>query len=502
MSSQVLDIWVGTTYYKLRADRYGNTDCPGLSVRQFVRDVLTQYEFEYRTRTYIPTHNYSRYDADEGMAYFPRYSLDKILEYIGTTANVNLHTLPPVASHDVKLQLRTSFEPREHQIPIIEFLTNPESSFTPLSAACGTGKTASTIAAIVKLQGPALIILGMLIDQWEKEIHHFAKIKAKEVAVIKGIDSLRKLWYDINRGRIPKIVLCSTRTLSMYCVDPKPPYSELPSYQEMLEKIGIRTKVFDECHTNFLVNTRIDLCTNVAHNIYLSATYARSDKIGKRIFDMVYPVDMRYGEGDIKRYTTVFCYSYMLTIPMVVIQRFRLAKGYSHPKYEEFLINHPNQYFKPFVRKAIVEALNRHWESVKSPQQKALILCKTQAFVTAVVLELITYFPQYKISAFFRGTPGSNDRKILETSDIIVSTTNSCSTGIDIKNLKTCINTVSFVSEPLTAQTLGRLRQLPGEDTYFVDLHNGEIPSHSFHFRARYNVYKPRAKDIYTAILR
>ena len=64
---------------------------------------------------------------------------------------------------------------------------------------------------------------------------------------------------------------------------------------------------------------------------------------------------------------------------------------------------------------------------------------------------------------------------------------------MDIKGLKTCINTVSFSSEPQAAQILGRLREIPGEDTYFIDLWCSDLSAHCWHKRNRAKVYKERA---------
>ena len=85
---------------------------------------------------------------------------------------------------------------------------------------------------------------------------------------------------------------------------------------------------------------------------------------------------------------------------------------------------------------------------------------------------------------------------------MIVSTIKSCGTGRDIKGLKTCINTVSFGSEPLAAQVMGRLRQIPGEETIFVDMWNDEIPQHRYHITSRIEVYKNKAAKLYEFVLR
>ena len=85
------------------------------------------------------------------------------------------------------------------------------------------------------------------------------------------------------------------RTLALYAVENNEPYSELPSYDELLRTLGIGIKVVDECHLNFNTNALIDLKSNVKMNIYLSATYQRSSYQGRKIFNMVFPTELKFG---------------------------------------------------------------------------------------------------------------------------------------------------------------------------------------------------------------
>lgn len=55
--------------------------------------------------------------------------------------------------------------------------------------------------------------------------------------------------------------------------------------------------------------------------------------------------------------------------------------------------------------------------------------------------------------------------------DVIISTIQSCGTGVDIKDLRSIINTTPFSSKIIANQLSGRLREYsPTDDTYFYDL--------------------------------
>lgn len=488
-------VYVAATYFSIEVGCNGRT-ASGVDISQFVRNDLTQSEYDYNMKVWIPMYNYSTYDKTTGMAYFPRYTLPAFVTRYQELNDIEQIQVPPVVAKVAAIPLKSSFKLREHQVDILKFLTSPGTGFTPLSAACGTGKTASTIAAISALNGPALIILGMLIDQWYSELKHFTTLTDDDIVIIKGYERLSELWKAIEHGYAPKVVIFSTRTLALYCINPKPPYDSLPSYLEFQKAVGFKTKVFDECHTNFYANTKIDLKSNIERNIYLSATYARSDRTGLKIFNMVYPPKMRYGENSGDTYTTVLLGAYTLSIPPVMTTRFKVAKGYLHPLYETFLLKHKRQYFKPFVTDVLMNVIQMYYLNKKSSGQKLLILCRTKKFVTALVEMLTTEYGACTISAFFSGdTSAAGNRDNLVNSDIIISTMNSCATGVDIKGLKTCINTVSYASAPLTAQALGRLRRIEGEDTIFVDLYNVDIQAHKFHLKAREHVYRIKAKS-------
>lgn len=371
-------------------------------------------------------------------------------------------------------------------------IDNPEHLYVTKNY-ISTHNTVMTIAAMCELGHPTLLVLGLLIDQWYKSIRNFTTLKRDDIFVIQGYDSLRNLWEMVKNGFRPKVVFASTRTLVNYAVEPSTPYSELPPYDELLKVLGIGVLVHDEVHLNFYANTQIDLKSNVKHNIFLSATYARSDPYGKKIFNVVFPSDVVHGGNQDVKYTDVLVISYTLDIPELAILRFKVLKGYLHAKYEAFLLR-TKKYMDRFFE-ILTDMINQFFIAKRSTGQKLLILCQTKKFVLQLQQMLNTVYPHLKPAVYFSGDPTYGKAANLEH-QIIVSTIKSCSTGIDIKSLKTCVNTVSFSSEPQATQCLGRLRQLPGEATIYLDLYNREIPSHCFHIRNRLRAYQPRALSI------
>ena len=499
---------VATTWIRLKAKRTG--DVNGLSISQYLYSNLMEHEYIPRFNRWEIKSRYALFDADTSYAYMPRYSLDNLVAALKDEAksrslevNITIIKIDPVVPRHIEMKMIKSFELRGHQPEMIDFLEDQSCGFKPLALMTGSGKTVCTIKAIVDMKYPALIVLSMLIEQWYKSILTFTQLTKDDIVVIKGYASLFGLWKMLDGGYRPKIVIFSTRTLALYCVSPEGPYAQLPSYQKLQEVIGFGIKVVDECHLNFNTNSLIDYRTNIKMNIYLSATYQRSDSQGARIFNTYFPEELKYGEQFTKKYTTVYMLRYHLCIPPRDIRRFKVAKGYNHARYEGYLIRF-STYLKTFVSEVIRPAILKFYLNVKKPGQHLLILTTTKQFAIALKAQLANQLAMFNLSSgiFFSGSTDDYGKESNLQSDVIISTIKSCGTGRDIKQLKTCINTTSFSSEPQCIQMLGRLRELPGEETIYVDMYNTEIPSHKLHARQRTEIYLVRAKQYHSETIR
>lgn len=489
-------IYVGSTAIWLHCDKYGNV-APGISVAGFVQAHLQVKDWVQTTpgynangptnRTYQVVANFTYRDEASEMAYFPRYSLDALLTYF-EGLNVAVQHVEPYPTRDVKMSLKRRVEPREHQIPMIDYLLSP-GNVKLLNVPTSVGKTFMAIYTMVKLGNPAIVILPGLIAQWYKSIRQFTNLTTKELFIIKGVDSLKRLWELVGTRQQPKIVLASMRTMALYALESKDTYDGIPSYQELQKKMGIGTIVYDECHMWFQTSLRMQLTANVAHNIFLSATFARTHHKEDDIFNMVYPKNLRY-TADPDKYTDVVMYQYQLGIPMETANRLTIPNiGYSHIRYEKYLMRNP-KYYDYWFEKVLVPIIWSDFLNLRDKDEKLLILNWTRDFSKKITNDLRSEFPDLKINYYFSGQVKES---VLQSSEIIVSTHKSCGTGVDIKGLRSAINTVSFASQPLAVQVMGRLRPIPGKITHFADMYNVEVGAQSWHAIKRQGQYKTRA---------
>lgn len=358
--------------------------------------------------------------------------------------------------------------------------------------------THNTICAIyssVKIGYTTLIILQGLIDQWLQSILKFTDISTEDIYIIKGGPSIVTLWHKIKEGYRPKVIIGSTRTMANYILEPEGNYKKIPSFTKLCEAVGIGIKIVDECHLNFATNCMIDLHSNIKVNIYLSATYQRSSRDGRRIFNMYFPEKLKYGSQFIKKYTTVEMVYYHLCIPQEDLGRFKSDRGYNHAVYEKYLRKR-GKYMKLFVNEVIYPLVDSFYCEKAGMNQHCLILVKTRDFAEELYSRLAKKLVNTSMAIFFSGDQGIYGLEENLHKDIIISTISSCGTGRDIKGLKTCICTVSMSSQPQSLQCLGRLREIPGEDVFYVDLCNEEIYSQRQHASLRTQYFKSRVKEI------
>ena len=179
-----LQIYVGTTWIKFRCSRSGLMG-NRINVAPFIQRNLQNREWVPYLKRYSVISNFVMYDTDNQMAIFPRYSLDKLLKYLGST-RVELVEVAPITPRTVKMEMKNNFELRKEQEPIVKVLVDETKYFKPVSASCGEGKTLCSIYSIVTSNQTGLIVLGELIEQWYKSFRQFTKLSSKELVVIQG----------------------------------------------------------------------------------------------------------------------------------------------------------------------------------------------------------------------------------------------------------------------------------------------------------------------------
>lgn len=379
-------------------------------------------------------------------------------------------------------QLPEDFVPKnDDQREVIQYLSEHSLERKAVAAQTGFGKTVCAIAGAVGYGERTLIIApANVIEQWRQAILKFSTAKADQICVLQGYDSIRKLLKHPDRY---DWLLCSIRTLVQWAQRATEPYRLIPLVERTLyQEVKIGTRIIDETHLNFEAVVCLDLHSICAHNIYMSATFVRSDAHENRIFSRIFPKDMRFMEDKFDKYIDVVDITYHGGVPTVAVDfdPVRNSKGYNHFKYENYLLKRP-LLLEQWFHEVILPTLKRYYLLLRRPGERVLIFVAEIDMAQALKHYLEEQLPQEQIIAYV----GDMTQEQLEGQQIIISTPGKTGTGTDIKQLRTVICTVSQRSVANINQFRGRLRKLQDVTPIYCELTDVNVISHLRHTAAR-----------------
>jgi hypothetical protein len=354
-----------------------------------------------------------------------------------------------------------------------------------------THNTYIAIKSATILKYNFLVISNNLSEQWRERILEYTTTKEDDIEFLGGIDSIDYIWNRIHTYHPPKIILASIQTIMNY-ISRKDAYVLYPSIQEMMKGLGIGCKISDEHHLNFKANVILDLSLNIKYNRYLTATFMRTDRSENKVFKNIYNATLPDQHIDTDKYTDVIMYRYSLGVK-IKYPVFRTINGYSHSKYEKYLLKNPI-HFGSFIDYVLVPLVDRHFIYIRQPPQRCIVFADTIAFCQEICKALSIVYPELTVKTKVHTDPESNLQ-----ADIIVTTLGSTGTGSDLQHLLTIFNTLSYQSEVYCIQSFGRLRKLQDAQTYYIDMYNSSINDQVRHKYMRTKVYERIANSIVEA---
>jgi superfamily II DNA or RNA helicase len=463
----MIRIQVTPLSYRISVSAKGQLNGTQIYLEPYLRR-FNQNVWDHRIKRMILYKRYVYYCRKTQMLYLPRYDFDSFCRFLGTQGmhqgfHFIVEEVPLQYGKDVDVKLLPHVKDKnERQTNAILHLTNCDEPLRGLSLGTGLGKTYCTIRTLVNLRKRSMIAVAGLVDQWERSLRDFTDLKSDDIYIIQGAPSLMKLLSQIDRNIHPKVILCSMGTMRNYVLDGDT-YENCPPFDEVLDHLKVGVRVVDEGHLNFWLSLMMDLRTNAAINIVLSATFDRTEKQVKIIFNNHYPQSMRYGEDQYDRHIDVFSYSYTLGGMLIPQKAYTTPQGYNHSKLEDYLLRRVPTKLDYIYDRVYLPMVHAHYINVRSPGQKMLVLCSTvdmcNWFKKRLIEDLRT-FGTFDIETYV----SESEDEILDRCDIIVSTEKSAGTGTDIKKLKFVLMTIAVGSDVVNKQTLGRLRVLPDEE--------------------------------------
>lgn len=405
-----------------------------------------------------------QYDKENETIIIPRgISISALEKHFNVYANI-IRTSDDCKRSVIKLKM----PPRdEKQVEAINFLLGKENyedirrySRLLLELDTGVGKTYCTIATICYMKVKAGIILNSndLIDQWKEKILEYTNLTEKEIFVVSGINSIKKIL----NGKTDKhkIYLISHRTIGTYGKN-----EGWDKVTELFQRMEIGLKIFDEAHKELLNTINIDMFTNTRRTVYLTATAERTNYAENKLYANIYgPVPaLSFKRNKQEAYVNSIILKYDSN-PNVfdrnkMVNRMGM-NGNLYMKYEVFGNGREKFY------RCLYTILN----TIKSKEYgKIAILVLRIDAANDVVRFIQNNYPEFKddIGLFTSEIKDKKEKEKQKEKRIIVTTSKSFGTGLDVAGLRYLVMAEPYSSKVTLKQVVGRLRNIGGELYYF-----------------------------------
>ncbi len=398
-------------------------------------------------------------------------------------------------------QLLPKWKPLEKQVPVIEYLTNPQPSKKKLvQLQPGFGKTFCAVAGATEINvSIAVFLKPQFIEKWEGDFPGMLGCKEEDIYIVKGSDSLIKLLHMGKNGdEIPRIIIISNKTfqnwIKAYEEDGDDTLDQGYACRphEFYTLLGIGLRLVDEVHMDFHLNFKIDLYTHVEWSHSLSATLISDDPFIARMQFIAYPEEMRLLAVEFVKYVHSYAVLYRLGNPDPI--RYLGGpdgKNYSHIEYEKNFFRN-KKLMKDFLQ--MLEGLVvDHYINRKVPGDTCLVYAASIQMATVIAEYLGSRFKDVEVQRYVEDDNYDN----LMNSDIAVSTLQSAGTGHDKAGLITVILTVSVSSSAANIQGFGRLRDLKDKETRFLYLTCTDIDKQVSYWEKKEELLATMAKSIH-----
>ncbi len=481
-----------------------STDNPNLKQRidEFIYKYYTQKQTQYGQPT--AQMEYKLFSSKVGDTYYLHLNQFKHLYHHLKAISYPLHVdaTEKYLDYEVSLEdisLREGWVLREHQVPIVDFLMNnpSKSKLVPIQTGQGKGMVSLAASAILKHR-IGVVILPTFIAKWVEEIAQIVTVQTKDIMIVQGQKNLRALIELAKEDSLESpFIIFSSRTLqeaiTQFEQHPeqfKDVYGIEPIELFPLLKIG--TLLVDESHMHFHALYKIILYTNVKNQIGLTATMISDDQIIRNIQSIVYPEDARYTGLAHDKYADVYPIQYTITHDSRkhIRDTEYNSNNYSHQAVEKSIMK--NKLLRERYFYLIDDLIDDYYINGYIRGDRLIIFVASINMATQLTAHLEKVYPEYTVKRYCEDDPFEN---CLEP-DIRVTTVLSAGTGIDIKELRVAIQTVSISSTVSNIQTLGRLRKLPDRDVKFLYLYSPQIKKQVGYHYKRKEIFAPKVRKI------
>jgi superfamily II DNA or RNA helicase len=382
------------------------------------------------------------------------------------------------------------FPPRDDiQRGAIDFLLKTKSSQKFLCLPTGKGKTYCSIHYVHKSKKLPLVLVDQenLMEQWKKSILHFTSVKEEEIFLISGKSSIEKL-NKMKKSELKKYkwFIAIHRTLNNYLEE------NMGNIEKLFTHLGVGVKLYDEAHVEYKNIFYIDSLSNT-ESIYITATPLRSNPIENGVYQNIFrDVPMfKVHDDALVNYHNVIIVKYNSKPSIDDQARMKGRHGFDTNAWCKYIIQDGK--YEVFFD-TVIQVLNK----VNSKQsRKAVFLFHTMEGNAILTDDFKAEFPNISVGRYDSSIKDKNKRALELEKDLIITTDKSFGKAIDVKGLEIVFNTVPFGSKAMTEQLLGRLREIPEKEVWYIDFLDVGFESCRNQLKQRRNIYNKKAKNIY-----
>ncbi|MCM1232596.1 MAG: DEAD/DEAH box helicase family protein [Muribaculaceae bacterium] len=350
-----------------------------------------------------------------------------------------------------------------------EYRKNSRYTQLMIDADTGDGKTYLGVATGCFMQARQIVFVPIeaVMQQWKESYLKFTSLKEKEVKIVQGSDTCRKILDG--KYKDVKVFIFSVDTVVSFCER----FGPLETI-DMLRATNCYMKIVDEVHKDMRANAMIEALCNFHMNYYMSATPGRAQSKENWIFKTCYRNVPRFGSKfkvQEEKHINILVKKYKFSPTTAQIGRMvQKRKGWLNGKsYERELLNASDDQKEDFINS--VRAMLNWSKKFLKTGNKILILCET-IDGTAVMKELAEEIFPGEVSRYY-GSMNKAEKQPAKEKTVICATVSSLGTGADIPGIQHVHNITTYANWISVIQTAGRARKLKdGTQVFYIEYVN------------------------------
>ena len=455
---------------------YNMGDCRALEGSFALYDIISHSYY------YLGLH----YDEENKILYVPRgIDIWRLEKWFGCDAYVDHYYDDCRRMDDITIKSLPRDERQKETLRFMlgqdEYSNNKYKSQLCVNLNTGVGKTyVSTFTMAYESVASMVITYSKsLLKQWADKIIEYTNIAKKDIYMISGSNTIHMI---LNGKHNPKKIYLAT-------------HSTIKSYGdqygwdkigELFKLLGIGIKIFDEAHQNFANTIMIDFFTNTWKTYYVTATLMRSDKNENIIYNLytknIPKIELFDKESD--PHTKYLALLYNSKATGYEISNCKNQYGLNRVKYVN-LMRKKERFWQMF---------DITFDFITKLGGKSLICIATNDAICDVYDYIMENYPNYKNQIGVYTSLVNKDKEDQLRKPIILTTTKSAGTGMDIKGLKSItILLEPFKSPVLARQTLGRCRD---SNTWYIELVDLAFPQTRKYYYEKLPVFEKYALSV------